>query len=114
MTHYESLANAIVVQAADDYRNALRYLKEYPRTRELEEMAAFREKQWRRLEAERKAKGLSGGKRKYSREELLLRKIEGCERDAEEIERFFRSDWYCTLTSVDGEMLIRRLREEIG
>lgn len=114
MNPYENLANAIVIQAADDYRNALRYLKEHLRTRELEETAAFREKQWRRLKAERKAKGLPGGKRKYSREELLLWKIEGCERDVDEIERFFRSDWYCTLTSVDGEMLIRRLREEIG
>ena len=30
----------------------------------------------------------------------------------DEIERFFRSDWYQVLTNVDGEMLIRRLREE--
>lgn len=29
------------------------------------------------------------------------------------IERFFRSGWYSQLTSVDGEYLIRRLREEI-
>ena len=29
-----------------------------------------------------------------------------------EMERFFRSDWYETLTFVDGEMLIRKLREE--
>jgi hypothetical protein len=29
-----------------------------------------------------------------------------------EMERFFRSDWYENLTSVDGEMLIRKLREE--
>lgn len=32
--------------------------------------------------------------------------------DKEEIERFFRSKWYSTLTSVDGEMLIRSLNEE--
>ena len=30
----------------------------------------------------------------------------------DEIERFFRSEWYQTLTGVDGEMLMRRLREE--
>lgn len=30
----------------------------------------------------------------------------------QEVERFLRSDWYKTLTSVDGEMLIRKLREE--
>lgn len=27
---YQNLANAVVAQAADDYRNALRYLKEHP------------------------------------------------------------------------------------
>ena len=33
--------------------------------------------------------------------------------DIEEIERFFRSQWYGALTSVDGEMLIRKLNEEV-
>ena len=33
--------------------------------------------------------------------------------EALRIERFFRSCWYSQLTSVDGEYLIRRLREEI-
>jgi hypothetical protein len=32
--------------------------------------------------------------------------------DAMECERFFRSGWYKTLTSVDGEYLITKLREE--
>lgn len=32
--------------------------------------------------------------------------------DVMECERFFRSDWCKTLTSVDGEYLIQRLREE--
>lgn len=31
---------------------------------------------------------------------------------ADECERFFRSSWYAALTSVDGEFLIQRLREE--
>ena len=30
--------------------------------------------------------------------------------DRDEIERFFRSDWFSVLTSVDGEMLIRSLQ----
>ena len=30
----------------------------------------------------------------------------------DEVERFFRSDWFAELTDIDGEMLIRRLREE--
>ena len=29
------------------------------------------------------------------------------------VERFFRSQWYQTLTNVDGEFLIRKLRDEI-
>jgi hypothetical protein len=28
-------------------------------------------------------------------------------------ERFFRSDWFCVLTSVSGEYLIERLRKEV-
>lgn len=32
--------------------------------------------------------------------------------DAMSLEKFFRSEWYQQLTSVDGEYLIRRLREE--
>lgn len=33
--------------------------------------------------------------------------------DKDEIERFFRSQWYSVLTSVDGEMLIRSLQMEV-
>lgn len=34
--------------------------------------------------------------------------------DKAEVEHFFRSQWYSALTSVDGEMLIRSLQEEVG
>ena len=33
--------------------------------------------------------------------------------DKNEIERFFRSEWFATLTSVDGGMLIRSLQMEV-
>ena len=33
--------------------------------------------------------------------------------EALEVERFFRSQWYQQLTSVDGEYLIRRLQDEV-
>lgn len=33
--------------------------------------------------------------------------------EKENIERFFQSDWYKVLTSVDGESLIRALRKEV-
>ena len=58
---YHNLANAIIVQAANDYRKALR------------------------------------GNDK--------RVICDCE-------RFFRSHWYLTLTNLDGEVLIEKLRKE--
>ncbi len=32
---------------------------------------------------------------------------------AMECERFFRSDWYKALTTVDGEWLINKLRQEV-
>lgn len=66
---YENLANAIVLQAVKDYRDALKRLKKKPSNK-----AAMS--------------------------------------DAMECERFFRSSWYKTLMSVDGEYLIQKLREE--
>ncbi len=62
-------ANAIVLQAVKDYRDALKRLKKKP-----------------------------GNQAAMS--------------DAMECERFFRSGWYKALTSVDGEYLIQKLREE--
>ena len=66
---YENIANAIILLAVKDYRQALKLLSKNPHSRSA--IAAVNE-----------------------------------------MERFFRSDWYETLTSVDGEMLIRKLREE--
>ena len=68
ITNYENLANAIILQAAKDYRMALKCLKAKNRT-------------------------------------ALA--------DKDEIERFFRSQWFTVLTSVDGEMLIRSLTMEV-
>ena len=31
-----------------------------------------------------------------------------------EVERFFRSDWYRELTSVDGKVLIKKLQAEVS
>ncbi len=64
-----NLANAIVIQAAKEYRSALRRLRRKPDN------------------AAAKA-------------------------DADEIERFFRSGWYECLTTVPGELLIKKLKEE--
>ena len=32
----------------------------------------------------------------------------------QEVERFFRSDWYLQLTSLDPEMLMQKLKEEVS
>ena len=69
ITIYESLANAIILQAVKDYRMALKSLKANSRNRTVQT-------------------------------------------DKAEIERFFRSQWYSTLTDVNGEMLILSLQKE--
>lgn len=58
MDPYEELANAIVLQAVKDYRNAV------------------------------------------------------LQQDMNEIERFFRSDWFGILTTIDPKSLIHHLKEE--
>jgi hypothetical protein len=68
---YRELANAIVLQAVRDYRDALKRLERSP----------------------------------YSR--TLLR-------DKREVERFFRSDWFATLTEIDPVMLMERLKSEVA
>jgi len=68
---YEELANAVIVQACEDYKRA------------------------------------------YA---CYLRNPDSAERtmqQLEELELFFRSDWYKTLTELDGEYLMHRLQEEV-
>lgn len=67
---YEQLANAIVLQAVKDYRNALKKLKKRPN-------------------------------------------YETAKYTITEVERFFHSDWYRELTSVDGNLLIKKIRLEV-
>ena len=71
MDFYTELANAIVIQAAKDYRKALKTLKRYPRYEPAKAVVA-------------------------------------------EVEEFFRSEWYRTLTSVDADLLITKIRREIN
>lgn len=71
MDGYENLANAIILQAAKDYRKVLRKLNRNAQNKD-------------------------------------------AKRTVSEVEKFFRSDWYKILTSVDSELLIKKLREESG
>ena len=68
--NYEDLIQAIAVQAARDYRKALRLLIRNPRDREAK-----------------------------------------CHKD--EIEVFFRSQWFCDITTADGEFIIQALQQEV-
>jgi hypothetical protein len=67
---YEQLANAIILQAVKDYRDALKKMKKRPHYDPAKDMIA-------------------------------------------EVERFFHTDWYRELTSVDGNFLIEKLRSEV-
>ena len=40
-------------------------------------------------------------------------KDESSQEEKREVEKFFRSRWFMVLTSIDGEMLIQKLRKEI-
>ena len=70
MNPYRELADAIIVQAARDYRSALWMLKRNPWNEDAEQM----------------------------------------KRD---VERFFHSRWYRSLTELDGDWLLQKLREEV-
>ena len=67
---YQDLANAIILMAVKDYRDALKKLKKRPEYGPAQDMK-------------------------------------------NEVERFFRSDWYRELTSVDGNILIKKLKSEV-
>lgn len=66
---FENLANAIVLQAVKDWREAKRKLKRKPRN-------------------------------------------ENAKLVVEDCEAFFLSEWFSTLTAVDGRMLLTKLQEE--
>lgn len=68
---YQDLANAIILRAVKDYREALRKLKKRPNYGPAQDIK-------------------------------------------NEVERFFRSDWYRELTSVDGNVLIKKLQAEVS
>lgn len=71
MTEWEELANAIIEQAAKDYRAAQKKLKKNP----------------------------------YN---------VTAQRTVREVEVFFLSDWFRVLTTVNGPMILKMLKEECG
>jgi len=71
MTPYENLANAIILKAVGDYRDALKRQSRFPHDRDSSRTKA-------------------------------------------EVERFFRSGWFSTLTTLDPEVLILKLNREVS
>jgi len=110
---YEILANGIITQAANDYRQAVKFLKKHPRTDELvADVAAQRiEKQKRR--EERKKLNMPREREKRSKEERLLDTINENERMVSETEKFFHSEWFSRLTNINGHWLLMRLKKEM-
>ena len=87
-TIYENLANAIVVQAVRDYREALHFLKRHPHTPDLDTEKAKSDK----------------------RKRVLRNKIIENEGMRDEGERFFHSGWFEMLSNLDGETMLRQVR----
>lgn len=110
---YEKLANGIIEQAVKDYRRARKYLKKHPRTEELEADVAARLAEKKKRREERARLNLPAEKVKRSKEERLLDNIRSNERMAAEAEKFFLSDWFSRLTTIDGHWLLERLKKEM-
>lgn len=86
-TAWENLGNAIVLQACDDYRVALRLLAKHP------DYA-------RRIAEDVALKG------------SLAARLRTAVRHVKECEAFFRSAWFRELTSLDPGVLIAELRAD--
>jgi hypothetical protein len=93
MEPYESLANAIIVQAVKDYREALHFLKRHPHTPDIDTEEAKEDK----------------------RKRALREKIIQNEGERDDVERFFHSGWFESLSNLDGDALMRQVRDmEVG
>ena len=71
MNPYKELANAIIVQAVKDYRDAVERLKYTPDNK-------------------------------------------SAQHDRRSIERCFRSEWFLILSDLNGELLLKKLKEEVS
>ncbi len=93
MEPYENLANAIVMQAVKDYRQAIHFLKRHPHTPDLGTEEAKKDK----------------------RKRTLREKIINNEGVQDDVERFFHSGWFELLSNLDGKVLLNKVREmEVG
>ena len=109
---YEALANGIITQAVNDYRQAIKFLKKHPCTNKLEADVAAQLAEKKKRREERAKLKLPKEREKQSKEERLLDNIRNNELMASETERFFHSKWFSKLTEIDGHWLFMRLKKE--
>lgn len=84
------LANGIIERAVKDYRKAQK--KHYRLVRRI-------------------ARAAVAGKKPTDEEKWA---VNIAKQELRELECFFRSDWFETLSEIDGEYLIARLKEEVA
>lgn len=87
---YQNLANAIIEQAARDYREALQYLKRHPHKPDQEAIKA-------RPELEK-----------------VLAKFNEAKKTKAECEQFFQSGYFEILTDLNGPVLMAGIRKMEG
>ncbi len=119
---YINLANAIVVSAVDDYKDAIRILRrKYGREISLEEIqssvAADFERRRQEVEAENeKIKAANKTRCKSQQIKLKTVKITRFDRACstlDDVNRFIGSKWYCFLTDLDPAVISAHL-EQVG
>lgn len=114
MNPYEALANAIVEQAATDHRNSVQFLRDNPRTQELEYKVAAQVRERKARIRARKENGLPSEKEEQTEEGKLLARIRECEELIKDTEEFFLSSWFSELTDLDGRWLLEKIRRMEG
>lgn len=104
MECYEDLANAIIERAVEDYKMAIYYLY-YLKNNKYEIIQQIVERD------EKLANPIHYTS--VALQALYYRKVDAAKQEVLNIERFFYSQWYQTLTRVDGKTLVRRVKEQI-
>lgn len=88
MDPYEALANAIIIQAAKDYRAARRQYAHLMKKKPVKR--SEKDPRWE----------------KWNNRKMNI------ESELSELEKFFYSEWFTCLSKTDGQDLYERLREE--
>ena len=106
---WQNLANAIVSQAAQDFRDARKLLGKHQDISELRAAAKAAAKAARDA---RRAQGKGPGNRPLTPQEKALYSANHVHDTLSECRAFFRGRWFETLSDLDGARLLRRIEEE--